>query len=276
MDSAGNLQSPVRDLSTARLASCKPEARVKRAHSKATNGRRSFAVGGDGNSPWHRRWKDLNNLHASDLGGKDYISEAQKSLIRRASTLEIELEQMEAAMSEGVAVDPELYGRIASHLRRILESLGLGRVARDVNELDLSSYASRAYRLAAEPAGIDTPPPGEGPAPPYESPVTRAPVALDADLLPHGTDAPLRAAGPQDRAAGPPGAASPVYRPSEPQPEPHRAIEDRWPPAPEAPRRDTNLPSNTPPPEPEAPRNTPPEPPSNGDVIPANRPKASP
>ena len=69
--------------------------------SRVTNGRRSF-VTGNGNSPWARRWRDLVELHAAEmsLAGPDHLTEAQRSLIRRLATLEIELEQMEGRLSE--------------------------------------------------------------------------------------------------------------------------------------------------------------------------------
>jgi hypothetical protein len=99
--------------------------------SRATNGRRVFAQGGDGRSPWVRRWRDLIEIHCNDCGGLGAMSEACLSLIRRANTLEIQLEQLEAKMSEGTEVDIESYSRVAGHLRRILESLGLDRKQRD-------------------------------------------------------------------------------------------------------------------------------------------------
>ena len=39
--------------------------------------------------------------HTIDLGGKDLLSEAQMSLVRRAAALGCELEQMEGRMSLG-------------------------------------------------------------------------------------------------------------------------------------------------------------------------------
>jgi hypothetical protein len=144
-------------MAAVRLAGAKSETtNVRRGRSPVTNGTKSFTIGGNGCSPWTRRWKDLNALHAGDLGGRDYLSESQKSLIRRASTLEVELE---AAMSEGADVDIECYGRVASHLRRILESLGLGRVARDVSEEPFSHLGVQAkpYRFYEDedPADVD-------------------------------------------------------------------------------------------------------------------------
>ena len=60
------------------------------------------------------------------------LSEAQLALCKRAAGLECELEQMEGRMSQGIEVDLDRYGRAASHLRRILETLGLRRHAVDV------------------------------------------------------------------------------------------------------------------------------------------------
>jgi hypothetical protein len=107
------------------------DSRPKRIRSAVTNNRRLF-VDGDGNSAWSRRYRDLIVGHVSDLGGRDMLSEAQLSLIKRASTLELELEQAEGRLSKGEQIDLDCYGRAASHLRRLLESLGLERKRRNV------------------------------------------------------------------------------------------------------------------------------------------------
>ena len=60
------------------------------------------------------------------------MSEAQLALCKRAAGLECELEQMEGRMSLGQEINLDSYGRASSHLRRMLESLGLERKARDV------------------------------------------------------------------------------------------------------------------------------------------------
>jgi hypothetical protein len=112
--------------------SARTTPRLAQLKSKVTNGRRVFAVGGDGRGAWTRRWKDIVELHVADAGGRDYMTEAMLSLCRRAATLEIQLEQLECCMSQGDDVDIEIYGRIASHLRRILETLGVERRPRDV------------------------------------------------------------------------------------------------------------------------------------------------
>jgi hypothetical protein len=100
-------------------------------------------VDGDGNSPWARRFRDITAQHISDLGGVDMLSQAQVSLARRASALTVELERAEGRLSQGLSVDLDSYGRAASHLRRILETLGLKRQPRPVP--DLQTYISEKY-----------------------------------------------------------------------------------------------------------------------------------
>jgi hypothetical protein len=107
---------------------------TKRPRSAVTSGRTMF-IGGDPNSAWARRFHDLVVGHVVDAGGRDAISEAQFALCKRAAGLECELEKMEARLSQGEDVDLDRYGRAASHLRRILETIGLQRQARDVTPL---------------------------------------------------------------------------------------------------------------------------------------------
>src|SRR5260221_5206640 len=99
------------------------EGLLRRQRSAVTNGRRLFVLG-DGNSAWSRRYRDLVYGHISDLGGASGLSEAQLSLIKRASAIECELEQQEGKLSLGETINMDCFTRSASHLRRILESLG--------------------------------------------------------------------------------------------------------------------------------------------------------
>jgi hypothetical protein len=114
----------------------RPAVRAKRRpRSAVTSGRKAF-ITGDPNSAWARRFHDLVLGHVSDLGGRSVLSEAQFALCKRASGLECELEQMEGRLSLGEEIDLDSYGRAASHLRRLLEVLGIERRARDVSPLD--------------------------------------------------------------------------------------------------------------------------------------------
>jgi hypothetical protein len=110
-------------------------SRAKRPRSAVTSGRQMF-VQGDPNSAWSRRYHDLVVRHIGDLGGRDMLSEAQLSLIRRATSIECELERLDAMLSTGAEVDLDAYGRASSHLRRLFETLGIERRARDVTLID--------------------------------------------------------------------------------------------------------------------------------------------
>lgn len=110
--------------------------RARHLRSQVTNGKRLLAEA-DGNSEWARRYRDLCGLHASDLGGADYLSEAQKSLVRRVAAMEVQCELIESAMSRGEEVDWDLYNRTTGNLRRTLETLGLDRIARNADPVTI-------------------------------------------------------------------------------------------------------------------------------------------
>jgi hypothetical protein len=102
--------------------------------SRLSNGS-SILPGVDGRSVWARRLRDLIGLHLSDLGGDGAVSEAERSIIRRVATLTVELERMEVGFAVAGEAQPdqlELYQRTANSLRRLLESVGIGRRPRDV------------------------------------------------------------------------------------------------------------------------------------------------
>ena len=123
-----------------KLARRKPEAR-----SRVGNGKTLLPMV-DGRSVTARRFKDLVEDIAADLGGKDHLSEGQRQLIRRAAMLSAESERMEAVAARGEAeFDIDLYGMICDRLGRLFGRLGLERVARPVNDGStvLSDYFSR-------------------------------------------------------------------------------------------------------------------------------------
>jgi hypothetical protein len=127
-----------------------------RARSRITNGK-TLLQGIDGRSTWVRRLRDLINQHLSDLGGPDMVSEAERSIIRRASAVTVELERLELRFAEanlaGRPPDPidfDLYLRGANSLRRLLESVGLQRRPRDVTP------SVREYLAAETPSEAPT------------------------------------------------------------------------------------------------------------------------
>jgi hypothetical protein len=102
---------------------------------QVANGTR-LLPGVDGRSVWVRRCRELLRDHVADLGGEANVSTAERSIVRRAAVLTTELEQLEvkfALAGAASADDIDLYARVAAHLRRLLESVGLGRRPKDVS-----------------------------------------------------------------------------------------------------------------------------------------------
>ena len=122
-----------------------------RQRSRITNGS-ALLPGVDGRSPWVRRCKDVIAAHLSDLGGEDNTSAAERSIIRRASVLTVELERLEAKFALADAAsdsDLDLYQRTAGNLRRLLEAVGLQRRPRNLTP-NLKDYLEGHLNEAAE------------------------------------------------------------------------------------------------------------------------------
>jgi len=119
--------------------------------SAVTNGTR-LLTDGDNRGPWARRMKDVIDLHISDLGGWDVVSEAEKSILRRVATLTIELERLEAKFSTRPPTDTDLnmYQRCSNSMRRLLETVGIHRRPRDVTPPTLDTYLESLSRSKAE------------------------------------------------------------------------------------------------------------------------------
>jgi hypothetical protein len=110
-------------------------AETKPTHRAAVTNGSAVLPGIDGRSTWARRLRDLIELHLNDLGGPEAVSQAQHSIVRRAATLTVELERLEAKFANAGAADSgelDLYQRTAGNLRRLLESVGFERKARNV------------------------------------------------------------------------------------------------------------------------------------------------
>jgi DNA polymerase/3'-5' exonuclease PolX len=97
--------------------------------------------------------RDVFELHISDLGGVDNVSEAEQSICRRIATLTVELERLECRLVKQEAPDDrllDLYQRVTNTHRRQLESVGLARRQRDITP-DLERYiAAQNAKGAAE------------------------------------------------------------------------------------------------------------------------------
>jgi hypothetical protein len=113
-----------------------------KGRSRITNG--AVLPDVDGRSTWVRRLRDLIALHVADLGGEEATSEAERSIVRRAATLTVELERLEAKFAtagQAEAGDLALYTTTSNTLKRLLEAVGLRRRTRDVTP-ELHHYIS--------------------------------------------------------------------------------------------------------------------------------------
>jgi hypothetical protein len=81
------------------------------------------------------RCRDLIATHLADLGGEENCSAAEKAIVRRAAVIITELEILETQLALARRTNPDLldlYVRVASGLRRLLETIGLQRRPKDV------------------------------------------------------------------------------------------------------------------------------------------------
>jgi hypothetical protein len=110
-----------------------------RLQSAITNGRHLLRDI-DGRGPEMRRLKDLLNAHLSDLGGSDAVSHSERILVGRASMLTLLLEMKEQDFArQRMRVDTgdlDSYGRCVNTLRRVFETVGLKRRAKEVPSLE--------------------------------------------------------------------------------------------------------------------------------------------
>jgi hypothetical protein len=129
------------------------EVTPRKLRSAITNGS-SVLNDVDHRSAWMRRLRDLIGLHMSDLGGDDNASEAERSLVRRAAMLELQLELMDQRIAQagGEATSAQLadYQRATGALRRLLTSIGLQRRARDVTTPSITEYLEQVRREGEE------------------------------------------------------------------------------------------------------------------------------
>jgi len=113
---------------------------------------------------WHQVELSAGRLHVRrskrgtpSVHPLDNVSAAERSIIRRAATLTVELERLEAKFAlagEASVQDLDAYQRGANTLKRLLQSVGLQRRARDVGPT-LDQYLAE---VAAEDAAKEGPP----------------------------------------------------------------------------------------------------------------------
>src|SRR5438046_335792 len=93
-------------------------SRAKRPRSAITSGRELF-IAGDPNTAWSRRFHDVLLGYINDISagrGADALCGAQLSLIRRISSIQCELERIDAMLSRGEEIDLPVYASVSGQL----------------------------------------------------------------------------------------------------------------------------------------------------------------
>ncbi|WP_293875879.1 hypothetical protein [Sphingomonas sp. UBA978] len=124
-------------------ATLKPQARTRVGNGSAV------LQAPDGRSIEFRRYREILTQLVSDIGGEP--SEAQGQIARRAAMLAIWCEQQDAAAGLGTPIDVKAYTTASNTLRRLLETLGIERRARNITPT-LSEYAARRAAEKAKAA----------------------------------------------------------------------------------------------------------------------------
>ncbi len=107
--------------------------------SRITNGSTLHLGYVDGRTEAARRFRDVLSEIASDLGGSESLSEAQRQLARRAAMMSVQCETLEAKSIAGEEIDLDLYGALSDRIGRAFTRLGIKRAARNVTP-DLRDY----------------------------------------------------------------------------------------------------------------------------------------
>jgi hypothetical protein len=87
---------------------------------------KNFSEKVDGRTKASRRWHQLFSeflAHTGTLQGRHHIMD--RAAAKRAATLTLLLEKMDAQLIRGEAVNPESYARTSSALERVLTQLGV-------------------------------------------------------------------------------------------------------------------------------------------------------
>src|SRR5438876_6459913 len=98
-----------------------PHSRVRTAIANGS----AILEGVDGRSHVARRYREIGALLASDMGGHDQLTEAQRQLVRSAAGLVVLRERLDVRAVNGETVDTGEYCAVSNTLRRVLTTIGL-------------------------------------------------------------------------------------------------------------------------------------------------------
>ena len=90
--------------------------------SRITNGRR-MVLFGDGRSSGARRYIDLCEAFAGEVGGFSALPASGQQVVKRLAQVSVELELLEADRAAGKAINAEDFVRLVNSQRRLLRDL---------------------------------------------------------------------------------------------------------------------------------------------------------
>ena len=121
----------------------------KKSRSAVTNRSRVHASG-DERTANARRFRDLIGAFSADLG--DDISESDMALVRMAAILTLRAEQIQAEITAGEDIDPEVLTKLAGAARRSMQAISAKSLERKpATSMSFIEFAAqRAAELAAQ------------------------------------------------------------------------------------------------------------------------------
>jgi hypothetical protein len=105
----------------------------------------------DGRTRSMQRVRSLMAAIEADLGGSDHLTLGQRQLCQRAAVLGALIEDLEARWAAGEVIGVGDYLAAINAQRRVLATLGLQRVARDVTDLNEYLAGKASHPPEAEP-----------------------------------------------------------------------------------------------------------------------------
>jgi hypothetical protein len=116
---------------------------------------RAVLEGVDNRTHVARRYRELNALISHDVSPAADLTEAQKQLIRSAAGLVVLRERLDVQAIKGKDIDAGEYCAISNTLRRVLTTIGLKRVPKDINGETDEAKLSRLLEAAALPEAAE-------------------------------------------------------------------------------------------------------------------------
>lgn len=100
---------------------CPVERQGAKRRAAVTNGSR--VLFGDGRSAGARRYRDLLDDFADEVGGYETLPATGKQVVRRLAQVSVELELLEAQRAAGGAIDAVAFCTLVNSQRRLLRDL---------------------------------------------------------------------------------------------------------------------------------------------------------